>query len=495
MNLSEFYSSTDHFTIIPALMLVLFGCATLLFDAFEGFFFTGPRQRRWLLFFVVVAEIGAAWGLIKQQSWLAANNQFQLPGFHGAVIVDSFGIFFNWIFIIAALIVAIVSYKYLEIAGEHHGEYYSLILFAQCGMYFLASGTDLITQFIGLELMALSFYVMVGFLRNDKRSNEAALKYLLLGAFSTGFLVYGFSVMYGVSGSTKLTDIAATFRDLPAGDAVVVLAIVTTAVGLFFKISAVPFHMWAPDAYEGAPTTVTAYLSVASKAASIAFLLRIFYFGPLESARPAWEPLFSAVAVVTLTLGNLAAINQTNIKRLLAYSSISHAGYMLLGLIAGNDTGINGIKVYILVYTFMNLGAFLVVVALRRHNIIGEDLDDIAGLMHKSPGYAVLMLIFLLSLAGIPPTAGFLGKYYIFLSLIQTGHYTLAVIATLYVAVAIYYYFKIVRSMFIKEPMEKAPLATSFGLQLAVVASAAMTLAIGIYPEPFLRLASSALVR
>jgi NADH-quinone oxidoreductase subunit N len=495
---SQFFTSTDYFTINPSVMLALFGCAILLFDAFEGFPFSGPHQRRWLLFFVVLGEIGAGYALYKQHAYLATNGLSELAGFQGSVTVDSFGIFFNWIFVVAALMVAIVSYKYLEIAGEHHGEYYSLILFAQCGMFYLASGTDLITQFVGLELMALCFYVMVGFLRTDKRSNEAALKYLLLGAFSTGFLAYGFSVMYGVAGSTKLDQIAAAFRARPAWDPVVFLAMATTAVGLLFKISAAPFHMWAPDAYEGAPTTVTAYLSVASKAASIAFLLRIFIGtvgqpGPLDAARPMWEPLLAVVAVVTLTLGNLAAINQTNIKRLLAYSSISHAGYMLLGLVAGNDTGINGIKVYILVYTFMNLGAFLVVVALRRQNIIGEDLDDISGLMHKSPGYAVLMLIFLLSLAGIPPTAGFLGKYYIFLSLIQTGHFVLAVIATLYVAVAIYYYFKIVRSMFIKEPMEKAPLATSFGLRLALVASAAMTLAIGIYPEPFLRLAGSAL--
>jgi NADH-quinone oxidoreductase subunit N len=198
---------------------------------------------------------------------------------------------------------------------------------------------------------------------------------------------------------------------------------------------------------------------------------------------------------VTLTLGNLAAINQTNIKRLLAYSSISHAGYMLLGLVAGNDTGINGIAVYVMVYTFMNLGAFLVVVAMRRQGIIGEDLDDFAGLVHRSPGYAFLMLIFLLSLAGIPPTAGFLGKYYIFLALIQTRHYMLAVIATLYVAVAIYYYFKIVRSMFIREQTEKAPMATSVGLRLALGVSAVLTLAIGIYPEPFLKLAQTSLLR
>ncbi len=209
-----------------------------------------------------------------------------------------------------------------------------------------------------------------------------------------------------------------------------------------------------------------------------------------------WEPLLTVVAVLTLTLGNLAAINQTNIKRLLAYSSISHAGYMMLGLIAGNQTGINGIAVYVMVYTFMNLGAFLVLIALRRGHIIGEDMDDIAGLMHKSPGYAVLMLIFLLSLAGIPPTAGFLGKYYIFLSLIETGHYFLAVIATLYVAVAIYYYFRIVRSMFIRGSRSKRRrCASSFGLRVALGLTGALTLLIGIYPEPFLRLAQTSLMR
>ncbi len=491
MNFSQFYTSLDHFSIIPALMLALFGCAILLFDFL---IFPDPRQRKWLLIFVILAEGFTGFGLYRQMSWLSANGLTALNGFGGSVSVDGFGIFFNWVFVAAAIIVAIVSYKYLEIAGEHHGEYYGLILFAQCGMYFLATGTDLVTLFIGLELMALCFYVMVGFLRTEKRSNEAALKYLLLGAFSSGFLVYGFSVMYGLAGSTKLADITLAIESRPAWDPLVFLALATTSVGLLFKISAAPFHMWAPDAYEGAPTTVTAYLAVASKAASIAFLLRIF-LGPLGEARQVWEPMLAVIAVVTLTIGNLAAINQTNIKRLLAYSSISHAGYMLLGLVAGNQTGINGIAVYVMVYTFMNLGAFLVVVALRRQQIIGEDLDDIAGLMHKSPGYAVLMLIFLLSLAGIPPTAGFLGKYYIFLALIQTRHYALAVVATLYVAVAIYYYFKIVRSMFTREEAEKAPVATSFGLRVALGVSGLLTLAIGIYPEPFLRLAQTSLLR
>ena len=489
--MTPFYTATDHFTIVPALMLALFGCAILLFDFL---IVPDPRQRRWLLQFVVLAEGFTGWGLWRQQEYMALNGLTQISGFHGSVTIDGFGIFYNWIFVVAALIVAIVSYKYLEITGEHHGEYYGLILFAQSGMYFLAVGTDLVTLFIGLELMALSFYVMVGFLRGDKRSNEAAIKYLLLGAFSSGFLVYGFSIMYGLAGSTKLSDVTEAIALRPAWDPMVFLALATVSVGLLFKISAVPFHMWAPDAYEGAPTTVTAYLAVASKAAGIAFLLRIF-LGPLAAARTIWEPLLSVIAVATLTIGNLAAINQTNIKRLLAYSSISHAGYMLLGLIAGNETGIKGVAVYMMVYTFMNLGAFLVIVALRRADIIGEGLDDIAGLMQKSPGYAMLMLIFLLSLAGIPPTAGFLGKYYIFLSLIETGHYVLAVIGTLYAVVALYYYFKIVRSMFARESTERAPLASSFGLRVALAVSGVLTLVIGIYPEPFLRLAQSSLMR
>src|SRR3954452_10825599 len=388
MNFSQFYTTTDHFTIIPAVMLTLFGCAILVFDVMPMLGFSDPGQRKGLITFVVLAEAFAGYGLRSQQAYLTTGGLTEITGFQGAVTVDGFGIFFNWIFLVTALIVAVVSYKYLEIAGEHHGEYYGLILFAQSGMYFLATGTDLVTLFIGLELMALCFYVMVGFLRSDKRSNEAALKYLLLGAFSSGFLVYGFSVMYGLAGSTKLGDIQSAMAQRTPWDPVVFLAMATTSVGLLFKISAVPFHMWAPDAYEGAPTTVTAYLSVASKAASMAFLLRIFT-GPLAASREAWEPLLAIVAIATLTLGNLAAVNQTNIKRLLAYSSISHAGYMLLGLIAGNERGITGIAVYVMVYTFMNLGAFLVLIALRRQKIIGDEMDDISGLMHKSPGYAV----------------------------------------------------------------------------------------------------------
>jgi NADH-quinone oxidoreductase subunit N len=483
--MSEFYTSTDHFVLIPAIMLAMFGCAILLFDFL---IFPDPKQRKWLILFVVLGEAFTGAALWRQHMWLTEQGLPAQTAFRGALTVDGMALFFNWIFIATALIVALISYRYLEVEGEHHGEYYGLLMLAQCGMFFLATGTDLVTLFIGLELMALCFYVMVGFLRSDKRSNEAAIKYLLLGAFSSGFLAYGFSIMYGMSGSTRLRDVANAIAGRDPWDPVVFLAMATTTVGLLFKISAVPFHMWAPDAYEGAPTTVTAYLAVGSKAASFAFLMRIFMM-PLESARPAWEPILVVVAVASMTIGNLGAVTQNNIKRLLAYSSISHAGYILLGLIAGNDTGIRGVAVYVMVYTFMTLGAFLVVVALRRQDVAGEDIEDLAGLIHKSPGYAVLMLIFLLSLAGIPPTAGFIGKYYIFLSLIQTGHYVLAVIATLYVAVAIYYYFRIVKSMFASEAPDRTPIVSTVGLRVALAVTGLLTLAIGVYPEPFLRMA------
>jgi NADH-quinone oxidoreductase subunit N len=489
--MSEFYTSTDHFVLLPALMLALFGCAVLLFDFF---IFPEPQQRKWLIGFLVIGLGFTGAGLIRQQSFLSANGLDEITAFNGTLTVDGFSIFFNWLFIAISLIVALVSYRYLEIEGEHHGEYYGLILLAQCGMYFMATGTDLVTLFIGIELMALCFYVMVGFLRGQKRSNEAAMKYVLLGAFSSGFLVYGFSVLYGLTGSTKLLDVGDALAVRDPMDPLVLLAIATISVGVLFKVAAVPFHMWAPDVYEGAPTTITAFLATGSKAASFAFLMRIF-LGPLESAREVWEPLLIAVAVLSLFVGNIAAVTQNNVKRLLAYSSISHAGYVILALVAGNETGIKGVAVYLTVYAFMTLGAFLVLIALRRKDLIGEDIDDLAGLVHKSPGYAVLMLIFMLSLAGIPPTAGFIGKYYIFLSLLQTGHYILAAVSALFVAVAIYYYFRIVRAMFVSDLDETSPLATSFGLRVALALTGLLTLGIGIYPEPFLEFAQISLIR
>jgi NADH-quinone oxidoreductase subunit N len=477
------FTATDFFVLKPMLQLCLFGCGILLLDKLTK----GPRPGWWIALPALIGEIMTGVAVYQHQSDLAVTPVIEALG--GALIVDGFSVFFNWIFVGAGFLAIIISVRYLEIEGQHRGEYYALMLFAQAGMTALAQGYELVTLFIGLELMALSFYVMVGYLRDEKRANEAAIKYVLLGAFSSGMLAYGFSIFYGMSGSTKLGEIAAAIAQREATDPVLILALITTSVGLLFKISAVPFHMWAPDAYEGAPTPITAYVSVASKAASFALMMRIFLV-PLASAQEVWVPVLGAVALASMTVGNIAALTQSNMKRLIAYSSISHAGYMLLGLVAANETGLKGIAVYLLVYMFMNFGALTVVAAMRRENQTAEEVDDLAGLMTRHPGYAILMLIFMLSLAGIPPTAGFLGKYYIFLALLETGHYVLAVAGALYVAVATYYYFRIVRAVFLTDAGEQpATLHLESGTRLALIASGVFTLVIFVYPEPFLSLA------
>jgi NADH-quinone oxidoreductase subunit N len=487
--LNEYFSSVDLLVLKPAILLTLFAIGVMLTDLMLE---QGQKHLN-----AVMALAGVGFAAYSLGPWpLGLQNQMGLAGvdaleaFRGAVIVDSFGIYFIWIFLIAAALGILISIRYMDIEGENRGEYYAILLMATVGMIFLAIGMDLITLFMGLELMVISVYILTGYLRRDRRSNEAALKYLLLGAFSSGILLYGMSLLYGLSGSTDLRIIASSISQRPAGDPVVILAVVTICAGLFFKIGAVPFHQWLPDAYEGAPHSVTAFMSVGPKAASFALLLK-FFLVPLASARDLWAPLVIGVAVATMTIGNLAAISQHNIKRMLGYSSISHAGYMLLGIVSGNENGLKGIAIYLLVYTFMNLGAMGVIVALRRKDIIGDEIDDLAGLVHKSPTAAVLMLIFLLSLAGIPPTAGFLGKYFIFFSLIETGHYGLAAVAVLYVAVSLYYYLKVVNSIFTKDATDKVPPALAPGLRLALGVSMAMTLFIGIYPEPIIQMAST----
>ncbi len=473
------YSATDNFALTPALILAMFGCA-LLFSS-----------RRWAVPLLMAGLAFTAAALWRQHIYLAANQLTELSAFGDALTIDRFSIFFNSLFLITTALVAAVSLPAIE---TDFSEYAALMLFAQCGMFVLAAGSDLIALFLGLELMSICFYVLVGFTRDDRRSNEAAIKYLILGAFSSGLMVYGFSLLYALSGSTRLTAITAALSTRDPRDPLLLLALATAGAGLLFKIAAVPFHMWAPDAYEGAPTPAAAYLAVASTAASVALLLRLM-LGPFAASRPLWEPLLSFVAVATLTLGNLAAIAQSNTKRLLAYSSISHAGYLLLGLIAGNATGIKGISVYLLTYVFMTVGAFTIVSTMRRRGIISEDIADLNGLARRSPWNACLMLVFLLSLAGLPPTAGFLGKYFVLQALVETGHYTLAVIGTLYVIVALYYYFGIVRAMFTAESSEPAAAASGLGVRLALGFSGALTLGIGLFPEPFLRFAGSSIAR
>ncbi len=491
---SQYFSSADYLLALPMVLLTLFALGILMIDLMLP-----PQWKRanaWTALMglafslAAVIKIQAAYRLVE-----ASGRGFPVyTAFLGTLIVDRFAIYFFYLFLIGAAISVLMSVRYLELEHEHHGEFYALILFSVIGMMCMAAGNDIVLIFIGLELMAISTYVLVGFLRSDRRSNEASLKYLLLGAFSSGIFAYGLSLFYGLTGSTNLQQIAyrldAHLRSHP-NDPVAVVALLTTATGLFFKIAAVPFHQWAPDAYEGAPTSVTGYMSVAVKAAAWAMLLRIFLTG-IYPMRALYLPVLVFVSIATMTGGNLAALTQNNLKRLLAYSSISHVGYMLLGLIAGdargaNPTGIKGILIYLLVYTFMNLGAFGVVTSLRRRKIIGDEIDDIAGLYFKAPAEAILMLFFLLSLAGIPPLAGFWGKYFIFLSLIETGHYALASLAVLYAVLGLYYYMRIGSAMLMRPALDTEPITVSPGMALALVITGVATVGIGIFPETFIR--------
>src|SRR5437773_3761337 len=479
---NPFFQRLDYLAIAPEIILTIFGLGILLID------FMLERRDKYLN--AVTALVGLGFAGYKLLKFWSQNPNYS--GFDGRFSLDAFSLFLKIVIVIATAIVVLISVKYLEIEHSHYGEYYALLLFSAVGMMFLASGTDLIVLFIALELMALCEYVLTGFLRGNRRSNEAAVKFFLLGAFSSGLLLYGMSLLYGIAGSTRLRDIAAGLSERPSSDPLSWVAMITLLAGLFFKIAAVPFHQWTPDAYEGAPTSITAFISVGPKVASFAILLRIL-FACIRPLNLEWQALMIGVAIATMTLGNLAAITQTNIKRFFGYSTISHVGYLLLGVIAAADTaspgnrdGLTAVIIYLLVYTFMNLGAFAVIIMMRRRDLIGDEIDDLSGLMARAPGPAVLMLIFLLSLAGIPPTAGFIGKYWIFYSLIETRHYGLALLAVAYAVVALYYYFRIVVAMFMKKAPDTIPLATSPGLTVALAVTLSATLIIGLYPQPFI---------
>jgi NADH-quinone oxidoreductase subunit N len=489
------FSWTDYLLALPMTLLTLFALGILLID------FMLPAEMKWAN--AVTAFVGvmfATAGVVKIQLWMNANNAPSSLGMMRTLLVDRFAIYFFYLFLAATAIAILMSVRYMEIEHENHGEYYALMLLSVVGMMCMAAGFDIVLIFIGLELMAISTYVLVGFLRQDRRSNEAALKYLLLGAFSSGIFAYGLSLLYGLTGSTNLAVIASQLAKILQSSQykpIAVVALLTTITGLLFKIAAVPFHQWAPDAYEGAPTSITGFMSVAVKAAGWAMLLRILLWGLLP-LRPVWVPLLVFVSIATMTGANFAALTQSNTKRLLAYSSIAHVGYMLLGLVAGTPTqlspdGIKGILIYLLVYTFMNLGAFGVIASLRHRAVIGDELDDLNGLYSRAPVEAVLMLLFMLSLAGIPPLAGFWGKYFIFLSLIGTAHYTLAALGVLYSVFGLYYYLKIANAMFMGKPEEREVPPVSWTMRAGLSLAAMGTLYIGIMPDRFIQLVNWAL--
>src|SRR5216684_4951926 len=501
-NTTSLFNVADLQLIAPELILTACACIALVMEVILPY-----RKSKVIAYFALIGVALAATSLGVQ--WWYSRDALPIDGFYGMVRLDGFALLFQAVFLIAAGLAIAISTRFLDIEGEQHGEYYALVLFATVGMMFLACGYDLISLYVSLELMALTFYVLVAFTKREKRSNEAAMKYFLLGAFSSGVLLYGMSLLYGIAGSTNLGEIGqevgrilGLVKQAEQGLGVarlrpmLLLGMLALAAGLFFKIAAVPFHMWAPDAYEGAPTSVTAFLSTGSKAASFALYARIFFVA-LAPMRIEWAPLLGIVAALTIVVGNYAAITQENSKRLLAYSSISNAGYLLLGIIANNAYGNIGLVIYLVVYTFMNMGAFGIVISLRRRGIIGDNVDDMTGLAHKAPGMAAMMGIFMLSLGGLPGTGGFIGKYFLLWGLFDRArtdgknwYYWLAGWAIINLVVSFYYYLRFVRVMYLGDRVaDEQPLTLSGALKTALVFSVIGIIFIGIYPQPLISIA------
>ncbi len=482
--------------LMPEILLTTFACLVMVVETTLH-----AAERRWSSYITLAGIAASGFSL-----WLT-YRQFRgtvVTGFYEMYVLDQFAIVFKSIFLLAAALSVILSIKFLEVEREERGEYYALILFATTGMMLMASGADLLSLFISFELMAVTLYVLVAYFKLDKKSNEASIKLFLLGIFSSGIFLYGLSLIYGLTGETNLARISSALSANQAGHPFSFLALfgmVFVAAALFFKVAAVPFHMWCPDAYEGAPSPVTAFMSVGPKAAAFAIFARIFITGlpalrgGVTKENLGWAALIAAVAALTMTWGNLAALTQSNAKRLMAYSSISHAGFLLLGLVPGNSTGYLGMIIYLFVYVFMNLGAWGVIIAMRRGQIAGDQVESLNGLMQTNPGMAIMMTVFLLSLAGIPPTAGFVGKYFLFASLIETHErwwYVLALIAVLNTVISIYYYARFIKGMFMTQVREPEPLALSAGLRAALITATVMVFLVGIYPKPFIQFARAA---
>lgn len=468
--------------ILPEIILSVLAMVLLLINVF-----TVGGQKTYLSY---MSFLGIAVAAV----FVATGWGQHVESFSGSVVLDNFATFFKMTFLVAAGLAVLISDSYMQREECNHGELYPLILFCTVGMMLMASGTDMMTIFIGLEIMSVSLYVLAGFNRANKKSNEAGLKYFLLGAFSTGFLLYGMALIYGATGTTNLSKIAAVVgqMNLPADNILLLAGMLLMLTGFAFKIAAAPFHMWTPDVYEGAPTPMTAFMSAGPKAAGFAALLRIFLVA-LPTLQVEWSQVLWVLAVLTMTIGNITALRQDNIKRVLAYSSIAHAGYALVGFVAGNGTGTAGILFYMLSYAFMNIGAFAVIILVAKKGETNGNVSDLAGLGFRRPVLALVMTIFLFSLAGIPPAAGFVGKFYLFAGAIQKGYIWLAVIGVLNSAASAYFYLRIMVYMYMKEPTEEFEwVQVTAPVTLALVIAVAGTLIPGIIPSVILQYAQMA---
>jgi NADH-quinone oxidoreductase subunit N len=465
--------------IAPALVVFGAGALVLLLDLLP------PHDTKDHLGGVALAGIVGAL-LVSIALW-----GHETRGFRDMVILDNYALFFHVVICYASALALLLAIDYLRRNGAASGECYALILFSTSGMMLLASAGDLLIVFLAIELMSLSLYVMAGVFKTRLASGEASMKYFLLGAFATGFLLYGIALIYGATGSTNLERIATAAAARPH-DTLVTIGLGLLLVGFGFKVSAVPFHMWTPDVYEGAPTAVTALIATGSKAGAFAAMIRVLMVA-LKAAQPDWTALLWAVAAVTMTIGNVIAIAQSNLKRMLAYSSIAHVGYMLVGLVAGGVQGAGAILFYMLVYTFTTAGAFGAILLCERADGEAVDVGDYAGLARRHPVLAITLTLFLLSLIGIPPLGGFVGKFYLFGSAVRAGYIWLVVVAVLNSAIAAYYYLRVIVYMYMREPEGAAlRLVPSFAGGVALALALIGIVLLGVAPSPFVDLAQVA---
>ncbi len=480
-------------SIYPEIIVTIFAIFVLLFHAFtppHSPLYKGGDEKGGRDHLGYISFIGIAFATLI----VFTQEGGSVYSFNGMWILDNYSRFFRLIFLLGTGLTILISVKYVKDEGINHGEYYSLILFATVGMMLMAGGADLIVIFLGLELMSISLYVLAGYTRKRLISNEASLKYFLLGSFATGFLLYGIALLYGATGTTSLKGIAGFISEVSFGSPILIMGMVLLLVGFGFKIASVPFHMWTPDVYEGAPTPITAFMSAGPKAAAFAAFARVFFEG-LPSLQGVWVDLIWILAALTMTVGNVIALVQNNIKRMLAYSSIAHAGYVLVAFVSANELGIGGILYYMLAYTFMNIGAFGIIIVVGGKGEERVNVDDYTGLAYRHPVAAAAMSLFLFSLAGIPPTAGFMGKFYIFSAAVKSGYVGLAIIGVINSVVSVYYYLRITVAMYMKKPepasaMESRPdLVFSTAMVIAMIIAAYGVLRMGIFPSAYIAMA------
>ena len=479
------FDASQLFAIAPLGVVIAAGLAVLLLEAFAGS--KTPGSRRYLMGFTVTAAI-VAFGV----QYLAFTDL--APGAHrlvfsGALDLDRYACLFGMIFLVNAVLVSLLAPDFLHEHGFEFGEFYALVLFGTAGMMIMAAATDFLSIFIGIETMSLAVYVLTGSWRKSAKSSEGAMKYFIVGSFATAILLYGVALVYGAAGSTSLAAIAAAPPSVVI-QPLFIIGMLFVIVGLGFKVAAVPFHMWAPDAYEGAPTPVTGFMAAGVKAAGFAVILRLFGTAfnkvDLQYGASGWVDIFAALSVATMTLGNLAALRQDNIKRMLAYSSIAHAGYLMLGVVASATSGPGAraaVVFYLIAYTFTTLGSFGVVAWLSSKHDERLMIDGWAGLASRHPGAAIVMTVAMLSLAGIPPTGGFFAKLYLFRVVLERSDLTwLVIVAVLNSVLSVYYYLRVITAMYFREVGREPKPIRSVPMSAALTLATLATLGLGLLP-------------